>query len=103
MLIARIHMSAFSKKAFSEESKLCGAGFRYGFLALILALFVMHTFDSSAPHYWRGFIVPLMLLSNHLAFQFHWSRPSRIALRIWAYLWIVFGSIVIFYDFVRKS
>ncbi|HTB83043.1 MAG TPA: hypothetical protein VK742_05255 [Candidatus Sulfotelmatobacter sp.] len=94
-------MSTFFQKAFLEESKPRGAGFRYGFLVLVLSLFVFHAFDSSR-HYWIGFLVPLMLLFNHLAFQFHWSRPMTVAMRACAYFWIVFGFIVFSFDLIRK-
>jgi hypothetical protein len=95
-------MSAFFKKAFLEETKPRGAGYRYGFLALIFALIVIDLIDSGPRHYLRGLIVPLMLLFNHLAFQFHWSRPMTVAIRALAYFWLVFGFIAIFYDLFRK-
>jgi ABC-type multidrug transport system fused ATPase/permease subunit len=94
-------MSMFLQKAFLEETKPRTAGYRYGFLTLILSLFVFHAFDSSR-HYWSGFLVPLMLLFNHLAFQFQWSRPMLVAMRACAYFWLAFGFIAIFYDIVRK-
>jgi hypothetical protein len=79
-----------------EEPKVRSAGFRYGFLAIILALLILSAFASS-NHYYSVFIVPIMLLFNHLAFQFRWSRPVAIGLRACAYFWVMFGRIVIFY------
>jgi len=95
-------MSAFIKKAFLEDSKPRGAGYRYGFLALILALFIFHFTDSGSRHHLSGFLVPLMLLFNHLAFQFRWSQPVTIALRVCAYFWVIFGGIVIFYQIFTR-
>ena len=80
-----------------EEPKVRSAGFRYAFLAIILALFILSAFASS-NHYYIAFIVPIMLLFNHLAFQFRWSRPVAIGLRACAYFWVTFGGIVIFYQ-----
>jgi hypothetical protein len=61
-------MSTFITKAFLEEPKLRSAGYRYGFLALILALFVLTVFDSP-HHFWGSLLLPTMLLFNHLAFS----------------------------------
>ena len=73
-------------------------GYRYGMLAFVIALLVSqillspHISSSNPGGRWSGFIVPLMLLFNHLAFQFRWSRTVAISLRVVAYLWIAFGS-----------
>ena len=87
-------MSAFFQKAFVEDSNPRGAGYSYGFLAVILALILVGVFLPS-QNYLSRMICPLMLLFNHLAFQFRWSRPVTIALRALAYFWIVFGAIYI--------
>ena len=84
-------MSAFFQKAFLEDSKPRGAGYRYGFLAVILALILVGIFLPS-QNYVSRMICPLMLLFNHLAFQFHWSRSLTIILRGLAYFWILFGA-----------
>jgi hypothetical protein len=88
------HMSTFFTKLFSEEARLRSSAFRYGLLAIIVALLVAHAFIPTR-HFCSGFVVPLMLLFNHLAFSFHWSRPVTVALRLTACLWIVFGGILI--------
>ena len=93
-------MSTFITKAFLEEPKLRSPGYRYGFLALILALFVLCAFDSSR-HRWGGLLLPTMLLFNHLAFQFRWSRPVMIVLRACACFSIVLIFVVMFYDISR--
>jgi len=90
-------MNAFFTKLFFQESNPRSPGFQYGFLALILALFAAHTFIPT-NHYFSGFLVPLMLLFNHLAFQFQWPRPVTIMLRACALFWVVFGGIVICYQ-----
>lgn len=94
-------MNAFLKKTFLSEPKMLGAGYRYGFLALILALIIIHAFDPP-HHYWSGFLLPTMLLFNHLAFQFRWSRTVTVALRICAWFWIGFGLMVFSYDIIRR-
>jgi len=42
-------------------------------------------------------VVVLMLLFNHLAYQFRWSASVTIALRLWAWAWLAFGGFYIFY------
>jgi len=93
-------MNTFLKNAFLEESKPLGVGYRYGFLALILALILLSVFVSP-HHFWRGLLLPTMLLFNHLAFQFRWSRPVKIILRAFAFFWIVLVFVVMFYDISR--
>lgn len=91
------HMSAFFKKILFGETKPRGAWFRYGFLVLILGLFVFHALDSrSSRYYLAGFIVPSMLLINHLAFHFRWPTRITLLLRVVALAWVVFGAILIF-------
>jgi hypothetical protein len=86
------HMRTFFQKAFVDDSNLRGAGYRYGMLAIILALILVGVFLPSLDYFSR-MVCPLMLLFNHLAFQFHWPRPVAIALRAFASFWIVFGAI----------
>jgi len=64
--------------------------FRYGFLGLVLLLFVLHA-SHAGPHYLRGLIVPTMLLLNHLAYQFRWPLPMTFVLRLTAWIWIAVG------------
>jgi len=89
-------MSAFLTKVFLEEIKPLSPWYRYGFLALILAAFAGHASDSSSRHYYGGFVVPLMLLLNHLAFQFRWPTIVTVLLRAAALAWVVVGGILIF-------
>jgi hypothetical protein len=77
-------------------------GMRNGFLAFILALLVVDTvlcLCTSKPYPGgRGMllIVPLMLLFNHLAYQFRWSRRVTAFWRITAWVWLIFGSYYIY-------
>ena len=85
------------KKWLLAEPQIRGAGFRYGLFALIFAVFFLQFLawpQMSATHRpdrYFGLIVPLMLLLNHLAYQFRWSQPVTIVLRVVAWIWIVFG------------
>ena len=88
-----------------EEPKLQRAGFRYGFLAFILALIILSAFAvfASSNHHYIMLICPVMLLFNHLAFQFRWSRRVTIGLRTFAVSLTTLGSLVIFYNlFTRR-
>ena len=88
-------MSAFLKKELLQEPSPRSAIFRYGFLALILAL-VADDLYHPGSHYLRGLIIPAMLLLNHLAFQFRWPRAITISLRVIALAWVIVGSYFIF-------
>jgi hypothetical protein len=88
-------MNTLLQKTFLQEPSPRGAVFRYGLLAVILALFAYDLHDP-APHFFRSLIVPFMLLFNHLAFQFRWPSSIMISLRVVAIAWLIFGCIFIF-------
>jgi hypothetical protein len=79
------------------------AGFRYGFLVVICLLlaFNVYNFATRSPRYsgdpYGNFIIAVMLLLNHVAFQF--SMPPRVAvgLRILAIAWLAFGLFYVCY------
>ena len=79
---------------FLAEPRIRSAGFRYGLLASILALLLVQALVAihlSASHQAgkpAGFILVLTLLFSHLAFQFRWTQPVTLALRVIACLWI---------------
>ena len=85
-------MNTFLNRTFLEEPKLRWSAFRYGFLALLIALTVFsaitaaHLSPSASGRYF-GFIIPPLLLLNHLAFQFRWPRSVQVSLRIGAIVW----------------
>lgn len=83
------------KTSLSGDIPTRSAWYRYGFLALILGLFAFVLYHPS-PHYLRALIVPVMLLLNHLAFQFRWPSGLAIALRVFALAWVAGGCIYIF-------
>jgi hypothetical protein len=75
---------------------------RYGFLALLLVLFVWNLMEfperlhSQAPDRFSGMIITLMLIFNHIAF---WCIPPgrlRAVFRAFAYAWVVFGCAYVF-------
>ncbi len=78
------------RSVFLQDTCQRSALFRYGFLGIVLMLFVFHA-GHAGPHYLRGFIVPTMLLLNHLAYQFRWPVPMTFALRLAAWIWIAVG------------
>jgi hypothetical protein len=79
--------------------------YRYGMLFVCVALLltqvwlVLHLPPSYPYDRYDGFIVPLMLLLNHLACAFRWSRPTTLILRIVAWVWLIFGlSYLVFHS-----
>jgi hypothetical protein len=91
-----IMRESFTKWILSEP-RLESAGIRYGFLAAYLALLVFFAIFPPWHHY-GAFIIALILVFRHLAFEFRWSRSLMVALRLVACLLLVFGSIFIFYQ-----
>jgi hypothetical protein len=88
-------MNTFLRDTFLQEPSPRSAAFRYGGLAVILALFAFVLYHPG-KHYWRELIASVMLLLNHLAFQFRWPRGLMIALRVIAIASVVCGCIYIF-------
>jgi hypothetical protein len=82
---------------FAEPSKPRSSAYSYGFLAFILLLLAIDLFRLSRSsvgslHIATGnCVVVLMLLFNHLAYQFRFSPQATVALRILAWGWVVFG------------
>jgi hypothetical protein len=76
--------------------------FRYGFLAAILVLVVhglmadLYGTPNSEKH--LVVFIPLLLLFNHLALFFRWSRSMTLSLQYFAFLWFLF---VVIYTFIR--
>ncbi|WP_040546914.1 hypothetical protein [Pedosphaera parvula] len=78
---------------------------RYGLLALILSLLAidirwrLRLSPGFAGERYSNGVAALMLLFNHLAFQFRWPTPVlTAALRILAFGWLAFGLLYIFYQ-----
>jgi len=96
------------KKWLLAEPQIRSVDFQYGFLALILALLLLEVIISPhlpagyRPRRYFGFFVPLMLLFNHLAYQFRWSQPVTIVLRVVAWLWIISLPYIFFIAFTRS-
>ena len=76
---------------------------RYAILCIsfVLLLWQAWLFAHLPAHYpydrYGGFVVPLLLLLNTLAFGFHWSQAAMIALRLIAWAWLFAGMFYIFY------
>lgn len=79
------------------------AEIRYGFLALICAMFAwsVHWFVTRSPSYhgdpFGNMILGVMLLLNHIAFQFRLPPRITVAARILAIGWLAFGLIYVCY------
>lgn len=79
------------------------APFAYGFLVFIVLLLMWNVqlWRSVPPSYpydrYTNLVVVLMLLLNHLAFQFRWPRWGTVVFRLVALGWCVFGLFYIFY------
>ena len=98
---------------FTEQSKPAPPSVRYGMLAVCILLLALHILwrlnmpaDYSGDRNMNG-VVALMLLFNHLAFQFRWSTRVTIALRVLAWSWLIFGcyyvSSVLLFTLLTRS
>jgi hypothetical protein len=83
------------KKILLGEPRPSGAGFRYGFLALIAVLLVFYASHASSQRGASGYIILLMLLLNHLAFSFRWPPNAALFVRVIALAWVVLGCVLI--------
>jgi hypothetical protein len=94
-------VSMWSK--FVEPAEPAHPAVRYGMLALILVLLAwnIHLFVTLTPGYsgdpYMNGVVVLMLLFNHVAYQFKWPHSATAALRILAWIWLALGLFYIFY------
>lgn len=91
-------MHTLFTRLFLNEPPPRSVAYRYGFLILLLCLTVLGGFvGARAPRSARGsyiwFLLPPTLLANHLAYQFDWSVPVRIRLRVLSIImiWVVLG------------
>lgn len=82
---------------------LRSARFRYGFLTILLVLLAV-TFwlttqlpSSYQGHRYFSLVVPVMILLQHLAFQFRWSPRTERILRVISHTATVIGCSYIFY------
>jgi len=93
---------------FAEPPKAIRPAYSYGFLAVILALLAVDIYwRLNLPPFYHGArnlgcVVALMLLFNHLAYQFRWPSQATIALRLLAWGWLVFGFFYIFYSWTVR-
>lgn len=67
-----------------------------GMLLFVTVLLLLATPPPYTSAQYRGFVVPLMLLFNHLAYQFRWPAPVTAVLRLLCWGSTVFGGIYIF-------
>ena len=90
------------KTSLSEDMPLRSAWYRYGFLAVVLVLVAnglrVDLFDAPNSQKHEVVFTPLLLLFNHLAFSFRWSRSTTFYLRAFALLGLLF---VVVYTFAK--
>jgi hypothetical protein len=85
----------------TQPPKKVRPGFNSVMLALILLLLAsdIYLLKNLRPDYrgdrYRNAVVGLMLLFNHLAFQFRWPILTTVFLRALAWIWVVFGFVYI--------
>jgi hypothetical protein len=78
-------------------------GYRYGMLVVCLFLIAQCVawylrLPKDYPYdRYSNLVVVLMLLFNHLAYQFRWPSSVALVLRLLAWTWVVFGCFYIFY------
>lgn len=81
---------------------------RWGFLVILIALLGCNIWIlTSAPapqlrNVAQGMVVSMMLILNHLAFYFPWSRPWLIFIRSLSYVFCIGGLIFVFSGFFNS-
>jgi hypothetical protein len=94
------------RSMFVEPPQLLHPLFRYGMLFIILALLALHVrWYLNLPSTYVGprhfnSVVLLLLLFNHLAFQFRWPSSISIIFRILALIWIMLCYVYIVWFFL---
>ncbi len=83
-------MHSFIMRHLLAEPIIRNVRFRNGLFVFILVSFLWPVWESLQGKY-EGFVVPIMLLLNYMAFQFHWSKAVTIVLRITALVWLAFA------------
>ena len=89
-------------KSFSEETKLSkNSYYKYGFLLLLLILIGVNLSISVSYNRFefKSYVVPIMLLLNHVAYGFKLTKKLRVLFRIIAWSWVVFGFLYILQQF----
>ena len=82
---------------FIWASKSANPSYHYGMLLFILGLLTWNILwlFSLSPTYkgdpYMGSVVILMMLLNHLAYQFTWPAPIHAVLRIVTWSWTILG------------
>jgi hypothetical protein len=84
-------MNAILTKVFLSEGRRLGAGYRYGmlFFMIALTLFSAVVFFYLPPDKrgrYFGVIIPPTMLLTHVAYQFRWSVPVTVGLRLAAWV-----------------
>lgn len=79
----------------THEPKQNNPWIKYGFLVVLLALLIVTVIYSStetrrADYLSHPIYVPLMLILNHLASEFAFTKNIRVILRSMAVMWILF-------------
>ena len=89
-------------RALTEPPKRVRPVFNYAMLAVILLLLAWYIYwrNSLSPDYrgdrYGNAVVVLMLLVNHLAFQFRWPILATVLLRTLAFISLVFACVYIY-------
>lgn len=93
-----------SLKAASTETRFANYFWKYGFLAIILSLLAINVMLLLR---WQNFaanktlnvnlVVALMLLFNHIAFNFTKTGWKSRVMKTVAFVWIVFGLVYVFW------
>jgi hypothetical protein len=96
-------MTTLRRLFFDPPEQKAWAGFRYGFLALICALFAwnVYLFTTRSPHYrgdpYANLILAVMLLLNHVSANFRLPPRIMVVTRVLAIAWLAFGLVYVFY------
>jgi hypothetical protein len=80
--------------------------YRWGMMVVILFLIgwsiqiELKSVEFSWKQLGHGFVVPVILLLNHLAFEFRWPKLAGIAITTLAFTWLFVAGYVVYVDWL---
>jgi hypothetical protein len=80
--------------------------YRWGMMVVILFLIgwsiqiELNSVEFSWKQLGHGFVVPVMLLLNQLAFEFRWPRLVGIAMTTLAFTWLFVAGYIVYIDWL---
>lgn len=99
MTLRRIFVGTFTHQAELRPWRFVGLAIALALSAVQVVLQVWDLSVEHSPNYhpdrFSGYVLPLMVLLNFLAFDFRWSPRGTVVMRVTAWVWLIFGCLYI--------